>query len=256
MDMTLLVPSGLLAVALIALAWAFSQWRSARGRLDEIMAGNAAEIGRLRAELDALRAAEAEAGRAATEARTALNGARERIDALTRERDAEAQAGRVAETRAAVTAKEIETLRIQMADWEKTKEQHMNAANAALLESGRKAMGQLLETHKREAEAAKKQQEEQVRKTTENLLEQVAGVGKAVARPAGARQRDTRSHGHRHARAVQPRRGRALCRNRAGEYAQVLRLGKGPRLLPATHARRPPPASRRAVVVTPATRSG
>ena len=181
MDMTLLVPSALLAIALVALAWALAQWRGVRGRLDEIMTANEAEIGRLRAELDSLRAAASEADRAATEARTALSGARERIDALTRERDTAAEAGRAAETRAAVTAKEIETLRVQMADWEKTKEQHMNAANAALLESGRKAMGQLLETHKREAEAAKKQQEEQVRKTTENLLEQVAGVGKAVA---------------------------------------------------------------------------
>ncbi|MEL3892162.1 DNA recombination protein RmuC [Ferrovibrio sp. MS7] len=98
---------------------------------------------------------------------------------------------------AAIAAKELELgrrveaereaalARQKLVDFEQLKQQMTEAAKAATLESGKQLSGQLLEQHKREAEAAKQQQEAAIKQTTEALtqrLEQVsAGQVASVA---------------------------------------------------------------------------
>lgn len=71
-------------------------------------------------------------------------------------------------------------LQRRMDDWEAHRKEFIKLSEAAVLEAGSKMSSKLLEDHKREAEAVKKQQEEQVKHTTEKLLEQFNDVTKAV----------------------------------------------------------------------------
>lgn len=61
----------------------------------------------------------------------------------------------------------------------------LKAAKASILEAGGQLSSKLLEDHKREAEAAKKDNETMMRKASEALLEQVMNVTKTVAELKG-----------------------------------------------------------------------
>jgi DNA recombination protein RmuC len=76
----------------------------------------------------------------------------------------------------ALKAQELEGIRAQMADWEKTKDEWIKTAHAGTLSAARELSSKLLEDHKRESIAAKKEDEERIKKTTENLVGQVKEV--------------------------------------------------------------------------------
>lgn len=69
----------------------------------------------------------------------------------------------------------------QIQDWETQKTESVNLAKAAILEAGGQMSSKLLEDHKREQEAAQKQQEEKMRETNAALLEQFNQVTQTVA---------------------------------------------------------------------------
>jgi DNA recombination protein RmuC len=72
-------------------------------------------------------------------------------------------------------------LELRMKDWETQKEESVKAAKAAILEAGGHMSSKLLEDHKREQEAAKKDQEARLQKANEKLLEQFGSVTQSVA---------------------------------------------------------------------------
>lgn len=86
-----------------------------------------------------------------------------------------------AEQNAALAIQRIEDMQARMNDWEKVRVESMNAAKAATLASARELSSKLLEDHKRENEATKKQSEEAVRKTTETLFGQFKDVAERVS---------------------------------------------------------------------------
>ncbi|MFQ5785994.1 MAG: DNA recombination protein RmuC [Alphaproteobacteria bacterium] len=86
-----------------------------------------------------------------------------------------------AENEAALAHQQAETAQAQMADWEKTKAQTIEAAKAAALSSTRELSSKLLDDHKRESESANKAAEERVRKTTEDLQKHFGKVVESVA---------------------------------------------------------------------------
>ena len=83
-----------------------------------------------------------------------------------------------AETKIKLARQEVENIKEEMNNWEKTKQQHLESAKAAMLDAGGKMSNKLIEDHKREVEQAKKDSEENVKKTTEELHE----IGRASCR--------------------------------------------------------------------------
>lgn len=69
----------------------------------------------------------------------------------------------------------------RMQDWELQKAESLKATTASVMEVGSKLSSKLLEDHKREAEAAKKEAEEAAKKNAQALLEQMMTVTKSVA---------------------------------------------------------------------------
>ncbi len=86
-----------------------------------------------------------------------------------------------AEKRAALMEQKLSGMNERMSDWEKQKEESVQAARAAILKAGGEMSSKLLEDHKREAESARKDQEEKVRKATEDLFKQFNEVTQAVS---------------------------------------------------------------------------
>ncbi len=70
----------------------------------------------------------------------------------------------------------IKMMEEEMANWQKTKEQHLEAAKASILQVGTTLSSKLLEDHKRESEAAKKENEKIVKETTEDLQKKFQSV--------------------------------------------------------------------------------
>ena len=73
----------------------------------------------------------------------------------------------------------------RMQDWELQRVEGLKATKASILEAGGQLSSKLLEDHKREAEAAKKDNEAVVKKTSEALIEQLMNVTKSVAELKG-----------------------------------------------------------------------
>ncbi len=69
----------------------------------------------------------------------------------------------------------------RMKDWETQREEALKAAKASILEAGGQMSSKLLEDHKREVEAARKDSEERAKKASEVLVEQMMQVTKSVA---------------------------------------------------------------------------
>lgn len=125
--------------------------------------------------------------RARTEAETRLSAVRENLDAVTRQRDgafadrtAAAQARQEAETRAALAEQARAEMEARLADWETLKTQHLEAAKAAMLDTSQKVSSKLLEDHKREAEAQKKENADLVKQHTEHLHENFGKLAESV----------------------------------------------------------------------------
>lgn len=71
---------------------------------------------------------------------------------------------------------QVDSIKSQMDDWEKTKEKHIEAAKAGMMEATSNLSNKLLEDHKRENELAKKDSEERIKKTTEELQQKFQNV--------------------------------------------------------------------------------
>ena len=69
----------------------------------------------------------------------------------------------------------------RMQDWELQRQESIKAAKASILEAGGQLSSKLLEDHKRETLASKKEAEESVKKTSEELLDKMLNVTKSVA---------------------------------------------------------------------------
>jgi len=117
----------------------------------------------------------------AREASARLDQAQARVTGLEGEVAALREAKVAAERDAALARQTVETANKQMADWEKTKAATIEAAKAAALASSRELSSKLIEDHKSECKAANEAAEKRVTETTKALLDQFAGVTKAVA---------------------------------------------------------------------------
>ena len=79
------------------------------------------------------------------------------------------EAKQQAEIQLEASRQKLEHMQKVMDDWEKTKQQHLEAAKASVAEAGAQLSNKLLDDHKRESEEAKKQQEAVIKETTEEL---------------------------------------------------------------------------------------
>lgn len=86
-----------------------------------------------------------------------------------------------AEKRVELMQQRMADMELRMRDWDTQREESVKAAKAAILEAGGHMSNKLLEDHKREQEITKKQQEERVKETTKNLLEQVTHITQSVS---------------------------------------------------------------------------
>ncbi|HEY4136119.1 MAG TPA: DNA recombination protein RmuC [Alphaproteobacteria bacterium] len=96
-------------------------------------------------------------------------------------RDEALRAQQQSETRAALADQEALAVKQRMADWETTKAQMLEATKAAMLTTTQAVSSKLLEDHKREAEAQKKDGAELVKKTTEELQGHVGKLNESVS---------------------------------------------------------------------------
>lgn len=80
------------------------------------------------------------------------------------------------QTQTALVTQENRLLQEQMNDWQKTKEEHLTAAKASMLEASKEMSNKLLDDHKREAKSAKEDSEKRVKQTTEELNKQFQTV--------------------------------------------------------------------------------
>jgi DNA recombination protein RmuC len=185
---------GTLLVAVIAIVTAVfskSQTRDLRQSLDdsrsELDAANSA-LGELQAEYTT-------ALSDCTEARTLWKLAEAQSEALVAERDLALKTQREAE-KARVEAERNEALALEKRnaaqkhkeDWEATKVEHMKHAQAATLATAQELSSKLLNDHKRESEAAKKETDERVRKATEPLGKHFEGIANTVTTLQGQMQ--------------------------------------------------------------------
>ena len=130
----------------------------------------------LREELAAAQRERNEAAEARARAETRLESGEQRLAQVTAERDG-ALAQREAAQKSANEAREqaslmrqrLEDMEKRIADWEQAKKESIEAAKAGALASARELSAQLIEGHKRESEAAKKDNEERVQKVTGEL---------------------------------------------------------------------------------------
>lgn len=111
-----------------------------------------------------------------------------KLSAIINERDAHLQAKEdaikarlEAEKKLGLAEQKMQDTEKRMQDWELQRSEAMKAAKASILEAGGQLSNKLLEDHKREAEAAKKETEELAKKATEALFEKMTLVSNKVA---------------------------------------------------------------------------
>lgn len=186
---------GVIVVCVIVLAVTTTKMRAFRERVSQMSSALDQDVAQLREELDRERGKVAEAQEKVsqmiaekTEASTKLVEAEklqrsllaEREEAV-KQRDDAVNARVEAEKLAALRRQEVDESKKRMEDWETAKAQSVEAAKAAALTTTRELSSKLLEDHKRESQAAKKESKELVEKTTESLLKNLQGVTKSVA---------------------------------------------------------------------------
>ncbi len=112
----------------------------------------------------------------------AAEAARRSAEMRTEEARALEQAARLESVRA---RQEVDAMRRQMADWEKTKAEFMQSTQASVLETAQQISSKLLEDHKRETAAAALAGEEMVKKTTEILTAEVGELSDGLSQLKG-----------------------------------------------------------------------
>ena len=87
----------------------------------------------------------------------------------------------LAEKKLELIEQRMEETQKRMQDWELQRAESLQSAKASILEAGQHLSSKLLEDHKREADAAKKETEVMVKKTSDEMIEKVLLVTKSVA---------------------------------------------------------------------------
>jgi len=115
------------------------------------------------------------------ERRATLEGKLEHIEELKEKLEQITNEKNQIEKERAVTEQQKEHIKNQLQEFEKLKKEMEESAKSAVIKSANIVSNKLLEDHKREMEAAKKQSEETTKKTTAELFTQFDTVQKAVA---------------------------------------------------------------------------
>lgn len=84
------------------------------------------------------------------------------------------------ETQLELARQEVESTRVRLHDWEAAQKQSVEMAQAAVMKAGSDLSTKLLEDHKREAVAARKENEERTQKITEGLVQRFEGVAQLM----------------------------------------------------------------------------
>ena len=181
MDISLIVIAAIAAISTIGLivlqlraARIATELNSKTSEITDLVAQHAAEVVDIRESV--------------VQAKTRLEGTQQIIQALNAtitglesEKTELEQTKTQAEKREALALQKVEETESRMADWEAAKQQNIEAAKAATLESANILSSKLLADHKREAEEVKKTSEEEVEKTSEKLQKEFTEVVKSVA---------------------------------------------------------------------------
>lgn len=146
-----------------------------------------AELAAAHAEIKQQQQAAEEWLRSRTEAETRLSVVQQNLETVIHQRDAafadrtrEAEARQEADKRAALAEQARAEMEARMADWDAVKAQALDAAKAAMLTTTQAVSSKLLEDHKREAEAQKKESAEQVKLTTEAMQRNLGQLAESV----------------------------------------------------------------------------
>lgn len=123
------------------------------------------------------------ARRLAAEAR--LAAAERSLTALAAERDEAVAARLAAERDNAALGQRLAEAERRMGDFERLRQESLQAAQAAVLATAQQLSSKLLEDHKRETVTARKEAEERVREASGQLVKQVDEIAKAVAQLNG-----------------------------------------------------------------------
>ncbi len=183
---TLLV-AAIALVAVVVAVIAATRARAARDALERRRGELAQQQASTARALEDLHAARSER----IEAATRLDTAETTIAEMKTERDAVSAARDTA--RVALADLSREAMVEQQKTWEAARAESASHAKAAVMTTAHEVSSKLIADHKRETVAAKKESEEQVKKTTESLTRHFEGVAKSVAslqeRDAETRQR-------------------------------------------------------------------
>lgn len=98
------------------------------------------------------------------------------LDTLSGERDLLTQQKHALNTEYKLALQRLEQKEAQMHDWEKVKQEHMQAAKASVAQAATQLSNKLLDDHKRENESQKKQTEERISHTTKHFEEQFSKI--------------------------------------------------------------------------------
>lgn len=228
MDVSLLAILGAAALlAVLVAAIALTKLHATQKELRQLRSDRDASLGQAKSELDAVEhkisaAQELAAGRLRekTEAETRLEEALKSISDLKDERDAafsERNAAVLSKQEAEKTAALAEQAKVEMQkrmeDWETSKIESQQQAKAAMLTTATELSNKLLADHKRETEAAKKESEQLLKKTTEDLGRHFQTIVSSVA-TLNNQVQQTREHQETISRALSSPAG-------AGQYAQI-----------------------------------
>lgn len=126
-------------------------------------------------------------------AETRLGEAERRLVALAEERDTAVAARLAAERESAAARQQLVDGDRRLADFERLRQESLQAAQAAVLATAQQLSSKLLDDHKRETAEVKKEAEERVRQTAEQLVRQVDDIAKAVAHLNGQVQEKGRT---------------------------------------------------------------
>lgn len=181
-------PAAVAVVATLVAALAWVRLRAVRERAAEMGNDAQLELADVRRQLEESRRLMIDWRGEKTAAEVRLEEAEKRLALLTAERDhtraerdvAVAAFGE-AEKRSASLAQEVVHMRQRMEDWDKARAESLQAARAAVMTTAAELSTKLLDDHKREAEIAKKEGEDRVRKATENLFNQFQDITRTVA---------------------------------------------------------------------------
>src|SRR5579875_2370983 len=119
------------------------------------------------------------------QAEARLAEAERMVVVLTAERDAATEARVAAERSLAAVREQLAAAEARMVDFERLRQESLQAAQAAVLETAQQLSSKLLDDHKRESAEATKEAEERVRQTAEHLVRQVDEIAKAVSQLNG-----------------------------------------------------------------------